>query len=202
MDCDVVEQMWADQDVVLKRVRKAGLLLAHASTYLRGSREVVLEAVRQNGLALMHASAELRADLEVVLEAVRQNGVALRHAGVGMRGSAEVGKAAVQQNGLVLLHASDEVCSDREVVLRAVRQNGLALQHALGEVVQSMGEVGFQRAVFAFLPPARVSMPLGWPLAAGRQLGSSRRSLRERASTASLASCWPSSEAPSTATST
>lgn len=57
-------------DVALKAVRRDGMVLQHAQSWIQDDKNVVLAAVRQNGLALEYASPALKDDPAIVLEAI------------------------------------------------------------------------------------------------------------------------------------
>ena len=57
-----LKQNNSNKDIVLKEVKKKGLLLEWASKELQDDKEVVLEAVRQDGGALEFASDRLKDD--------------------------------------------------------------------------------------------------------------------------------------------
>jgi uncharacterized protein YcgL (UPF0745 family) len=125
-----LDDLNADQEVVLEAVKQNGFALRGASDDLKAEREVVLEAVKQTGRALQYASNDLRGDPVVVLEAVKQDGWALQGASDALRCDREIVLEAVKQKGRALEYALDDLNADREVVLEAVKQTGAALEYA------------------------------------------------------------------------
>ncbi|KAG2382035.1 hypothetical protein C9374_005827 [Naegleria lovaniensis] len=113
----------SNKELMMKLVRKCGVLLQIASDELKEDRGFVLDAVKNDWEALAFASETLRKDKHFILSLVSEDGRMLQYAASELKQDKEVVLAAVRNNVAAIYMARGAVLQDKEVVFEAIKGN-------------------------------------------------------------------------------
>jgi hypothetical protein len=116
----IPEDMKSDRDIVLKMIRKKGILLKEASNELQADKQLVLIAVSNSGY-IQYALDNWKDDLDVVR--AHTNGYSNYSAHFSINNKS-IAILVLRMKGDQLRNCSAELRNDREVVYAAVLQNG------------------------------------------------------------------------------
>ena len=108
-------------------MKKDGLALKEADSFLQNDKLIVLAAVKQNGDALQYASDDLKKDPEVVAEAIREYSRSILFSSWAL-GDLKLVTLAVQRGFSDILSYVDEgLRGNKDLVVKVLGRDGMQL---------------------------------------------------------------------------